>query len=63
MVADVVGGASKRVTIEAPEDIQILSVAPDGPVHKSASLYQLRSLNVERMALQLSAFKAHLDIV
>jgi hypothetical protein len=54
--------SGNRVTMEAPEDVLVLSVATNGSVKKGDILYTLTSVDVDRMAIELDTFSNHLEI-
>jgi hypothetical protein len=49
--------------IEAPDDVVVISIAPDGPVKKGDPLLSLKSFNLERMEIQLALFTEHIAIL
>jgi hypothetical protein len=55
--------AVSKIAVEAPDDVTVISIAPNGRVAKGQQIVELRSFNIEKFELHLSLLDQHIEIL
>jgi len=56
--------AGTNLRVEAPDDVSVDAIiSNNGPVKKGQQLMRLKSVNIDRAAIQIDLFKEHIDIM